>query len=69
MSLGNDDCPYGVNDCPKIVGIREKLNDMAEKQDLMSHQVSDIRRIIKDCGYIITIAVAVLCAIIGARVV
>ena len=68
MSLEND-CPYGVNDCPKLFSIKDRLVDMSKKQDDLIVEVSNISRVLKDCAYVITIAVALICAYIGAKMI
>lgn len=67
--LSEDDCPYGVNDCPKLFSIKDKLVDMSKKQDDLIVEVSNISRVLKDCAYVITIAVALICAYIGAKMI
>lgn len=66
MLSENDDCPYGVYDCPKVLSLRNKLDDMSLKQDVIATEVNDIKRIIKDCGYVIALSITVVCAFIGA---
>ena len=68
MSLEND-CPYGVNDCPKLFLIKDKLVDMSKKQDELIIEVSSISRVLKDCAFVITIVVALVCAYIGAKLI
>ena len=49
--------------------ILDKLVDMSKKQDDLIIEVSNISRVLKDCAYVITIAVALVCAYIGAQMI
>ena len=66
MIQSEDSCPYGLdNECPKIRSIRSMIEKNGEKLDGLEREVTTLATTVKNAGYVITIIVAIVVALIG----
>lgn len=63
--MGNESCPYGADECPKIKDIKIMLETNRKDINALNDSVIQLNATIKYSGAIIGVAVAIICAIIG----
>lgn len=69
MILLDTQCPYGAGECPKIKTIYDMLETNRNEVKELSKTVTELTTTIRNASYVLGIAVAIICALIGVMVI
>lgn len=66
ISLYDEHCPYGAEDCPKVKELKEIVIENKNELAEVNRNVIRLTTTLKNVSYVITLVVSIMTSVIGA---